>query len=355
MTDASIAAADALHARVVRKIEGGDEPFDVLAADLARHQARFAPGYARLCAARRVDPERDPPRALPAVPTDAFRVARVATFPAGLEEATFRTSGTTVGTRGAHPIRVLATYHAAAMHGGAPLFSPFSGSVRIVALAPSPEEAPDSSLSRMLGWFVAERGDARSTFVRPDDVDRAIDVIQRAALDGPLLLLATAFAWVHVIDRLDGRTLPLPRGSRAMQTGGFKGRSRELSAPELRRQIASTFDLPRVEVVGEYGMTELTSQLWATPEVGSTADAWLYRPPPWMRVVACDPATLAPLPDGARGIARIEDLGNVESAWALQTADEIVVHAGGAVEILGRLPGSTPRGCSLAIEELVGP
>lgn len=356
MTDASLAAAEALHARVRAVIAGGGEPFDALAADLASHQALHSPGYARLCAARGVDPRRDPPRALPAVPTDAFRLARVATFPAGLEQAVFRTSGTTVGARGAHPMRVLSTYHDAAMRGAAStLFSPFGARARIVVLAPSADEAPDSSLSRMLAWFVAERGDERSAFVRPDEVDRAIDVIERAALDGPMLLLATAFAWVHVLDRLGGRALPLPRGSRAMQTGGFKGRSRELSAAELRASIASTFELPRAEVVGEYGMTELTSQLWATPEAGSTDDVWLYRAPPWMRVVACDPASLTPLPDGARGIARIEDLGNVESAWAVQTADEIVVHPGGAVEILGRLPGATPRGCSLAIEELVTP
>lgn len=360
MTQTYLAAADALHARVRAKIAGGDEPFDVLAAELAQHQARFSPGYARLCASRGVDPTRDPPHALPAVPTDAFRVARVATFPEGLEEATFRTSGTTVGTRGAHPMRVLSTYHDAAMRGAErTLFAPFPARTRIVAIAPSVDEAPDSSLSRMLAWFVAERGDAGSVFVRPDEVDRAIDTIERAALDGRVMLLATAFAWVHVIDRLAGRVVPLPPGSRAMQTGGFKGRSREIPADELRRLIASTFGLPRSEVVGEYGMTELTSQLWATPEMGeigeafATGDRWLYRAPPWMRVSACDPATLAPVADGARGIARIEDLANVESAWAVQTADEIVVHLGGAIEILGRLPGATPRGCSLAIEELV--
>ncbi|MBI2389331.1 MAG: acyl-protein synthetase [Deltaproteobacteria bacterium] len=353
-TPASLAEADALHARVLAKIAGGGEPFDALAASIARHQARYSAGYARLCAARGVDPERDPPSALPAVPTDAFKLARVATFPEALDAAVFRTSGTTAGARGAHAMRTLSTYHDAAMVGAAStLFAPFGARARIVAVAPSPAQTPESSLSRMLGWFVEERGDARSAFVRPDDVDEAIDTLERAALDGPLLVLATAFAWVHLIDRLDGRCVPLPRGSRAMQTGGFKGRSRELSAEELRGLIASTFELPREEVVGEYGMTELTSQLWATPEVGSTADRWLYRAPPWVRVTACDPATLQPLPLASRGIARIEDLGNVESAWAIQTADEVIVHEGGAVELLGRLPGATPRGCSLAVEELV--
>jgi len=351
VTDALL-EADALHARVRRAIASGDVPFAELARAIASFQARFVEGYARLCRARGVDPTSAPLDRLPAVPTDAFRVARIASFPTEHDAAVFRTSGTTAGARGAHPMRTLATYHAAAMTAAATsLFAPYPGRVRIIALAPSIDDAPDSSLARMLAWFIDERGDAGSRFVRPDDVDGAIATLERAALDGPLLLLATAFAHVHVIDRLSGRTLPLPRGSRAMQTGGFKGRSREVAPEELRSMIARTFELPRAEVVGEYGMTELTSQLWATPESGSTDERWLYRAPPWVRVIACDPATLAPLPDGARGIARIEDLGNVESAWAIQTADEVIVQ-GDRVEILGRLPGATPRGCSLAVEEL---
>ena len=349
---ASVHEVELLYERVRRAIASGEGPYDDLARAIATFQAKNVAGYARLCASRAVDPARDPLELLPAVPTDAFRVARIASFPAALDVAVFRTSGTTVGTRGAHPMRTLDTYRAAAMAAAATtLFAPYPERVRIVAIAPSEREAPDSSLARMLAWFIEERGDARSLFVRPDDVDAAIDALERAALDGPLLLLATAFAYVHVIDRLQGRTLPLPRGSRAMQTGGFKGRSREVEPDELRSMIATTFELPRAEVVGEYGMTELTSQLWATPESGSTERHWIYRAPPWVRVVACDPATLAPLPSGARGIARIEDLGNVESAWAVQTADEVIVQ-GDRVEILGRLPGATPRGCSLAIEEL---
>ncbi len=342
-----IAEADALHARVRGLIaHGGD--FDVLARDLARFQHAHIPGYARLCAARGVDPAHDPPRALPAVPTEAFRITRVASYPASLDAAVFLTSGTTAGARGSHPMRTLATYHAAAMRGAEPLFAPFSARVRMLAIAP---DAPDSSLSQMLRWFLAERGDEGSRFVSPDDLGPAIELLSDTR--APVLLLATAFAYVHLVDSLQGRALALPRGSRAMQTGGFKGRTREVPADVLRQMIGATFELPRTEVVGEYGMTELTSQLWATPETGSTEDAWIYRAPPWMRVVACDPQTLAPLPDGARGIARFEDLGNVESAWAIQTADEVVVR-GDRVEILGRLPGATPRGCSLAIEELLG-
>jgi hypothetical protein len=232
------------------------------------------------------------------------------------------------------------------------LFAPYASPPTIVAVAPSLEEAPDSSLGRMLAWFVEELGAPGSRFVSPTALDEALGVL--ASAKGPVVLLATAFAHVFLLDRLAGRTIPLAPGSRAMQTGGFKGRSREIAAHELRAQIARAYGIDELEVVGEYGMTELTSQLWATREVGSTRDRWIYAAPTWVRVVACDPVSLAPRPAGERGIARIEDLGNVESAWAIQTADEVVVDRDGHVELFGRLAGSTPRGCSLAIEELSG-
>jgi hypothetical protein len=348
-----IEEADALHARVRSAIAGEPFAYEELAQAIASFQARHHAGYARLCRARGVDPAKDPPSALPAVPTDAFRVTRVATFPAELETAVFRTSGTTVGTRGAHAMRTLATYHDASIaFARATLFAPYASRPTIVAVAPSLEEAPDSSLGRMLAWFVDELGAPGSRFVSPTAVDEALSLL--SSVKGPVVLLATAFAHVFLLDRLAGRTIPLAPGSRAMQTGGFKGRSREVAADVLRAQIAQAYAIDEGDVVGEYGMTELTSQLWATREVGSTRDRWIYAAPPWVRVRACDPVTLAARPAGERGIARIEDLANVESAWAIQTADEVVVDEAGRVELFGRLAGATPRGCSLAIEELGG-
>ena len=72
-----------------------------------------------------------------------------------------------------------------------------------------------------------------------------------------------------------------------------------------------------------------------------------------MRVTAVDPITLAALPDGEIGIARLVDLANVDSAVAIQTADRVRV-AGDGVALLGRAPGATPRGCSIAIDEMLG-
>jgi hypothetical protein len=122
--------------------------------------------------------------------------------------------------------------------------------------------------------------------------------------------------------------------------------------------VARCLGISERQVVGEYGMTELTSQLYEATLPGSSLEAahggmpGVYFEPPWLRVVPVDPATLEPVAAGDVGIARIVDLGNVDSAIAIQTQDQVRRLQGG-VELLGRAPGATPRGCSLAIEEFL--
>jgi hypothetical protein len=139
-----------------------------------------------------------------------------------------------------------------------------------------------------------------------------------------------------------------------MQTGGFKGKSREVAADELRRDVARSFTVPERAVVGEYGMTELSSQFWEATLVDEATPHGVYVEPPWARVVPVDPETLVPLPDGAIGLARIEDLANVDSAFAVLVQDR-VRRVDGGFELLGRGPGATPRGCSIALDEMLSP
>jgi hypothetical protein len=137
-----------------------------------------------------------------------------------------------------------------------------------------------------------------------------------------------------------------------MQTGGFKGRSREVAPDELRRAVARAFAIDERAVVGEYGMTELSSQFWEGTWVDPAARRDVYVEPPWARVVPVDGETLEPVPDGSVGIARIEDLANVDSAWAVLAQDRVRRVPGG-FELLGRSAGAPPRGCSIAIDEML--
>ncbi|MEM9695673.1 MAG: acyl-protein synthetase, partial [Myxococcota bacterium] len=168
---------------------------------------------------------------------------------------------------------------------------------------------------------------------------------------GPVLLAGTSFAFVHLLDATF-QHLPLPTGSRIMQTGGFKGRSREIPANRLRRDLATRFGLPITRVVAEYGMTELGSQLYQPGVIDRTTVSY-YRAPHWLRVQAVDPVSLEPVPAGEPGLARFVDLVNVDSAVALLTADRIRMVDPTTIELLGRQPGALPRGCSLTLEHLL--
>jgi hypothetical protein len=342
---------------------GPPEPFDRLACDLARYQAAHVAGYARLCRARGIDPA-SLARAhdAPAVPTDAFKLARVATFPEEEARAVFRTSGTTIGARGTHAMRDVGSYDAAALaFGRAALAHDLPGRVPVLVLGLSPDDAPDSSLGHMIDLFVRELGTpatrAETYLVDPSGViDLGVfdERVARSLLkDEPVLVLGTSFAFVHLLDALGDDPFRLPPKSRVMQTGGYKGKSREVPADVLRRDLCRAFHLPPRAIVSEYGMTELSSQFYEWTLRDDRARHGVYVEPPWARVVPVDPETLAPVEAGEVGIARIEDLMNVDSAMAVLAADRVRRVEGG-FELLGRAAGAPPRGCSIAIDELLG-
>lgn len=341
--------SDALHARV-RALARGEsaEAFDSLALDIARFQERRSPGFRRLCAAHGGFSSVDQ---IPAVPSDAFRLSRVAVHPPELDAARFFTSGTTGSDRGMHALRTLDTYAEVALAAGARALRPASGErMVVVALAADPGDPGESSLGFMMRLFMrAFDGRARDAWLS-DGAKLRVDALERAARDArasgePLLVLGASFAFVALLEELDGACLGVPPGSRVMQTGGFKGRTHEVEPERLRAQIARAFGISAGDVVGEYGMTELSSQLYES-------EPGLYAPPSWLCVTPVDPVSLAEVAPGEVGLARFVDLANVDSAVAVLTRD-LVRRRGAGIELLGRSPGAPPRGCSLAVEALL--
>lgn len=361
--------SNALHARVRDFARGeGSDAFETLALDIARFQAESSPGFARLVASRGSTLARLSD--VPGVPAETFRLTRVAVHPPELDAARFHTSGTT-GEPGVHAFRTLDTYEALALGFGARALLGFRPGPRVVvALAPPPGDTPTSSLGFMLALFQREwdgRSLADGDFTRelaarwlfgPDGLD--LDGLEHAAAVAlrrgePFVVLATAFALVGLLDALDGRTLAAPAETCVMVTGGFKGRSREVEKGELRRDVARAFGVPESHLVAEYGMTELTSQLYegTLPGAALGGEPDVLLEPPFLRVEPVDPVTLEPVPPGELGIARIVDLGNVDSAVVVQTED-LVRRRGAGIELFGRRPGATARGCSLAVEAWLG-
>lgn len=337
----------------VRDPASGD--FDTLSRDVfACQYERIAP-YRRLCEAQGVSPtEAGDWRRMPAVPTLAFKSMELMAAPA---VEVFRSSGTTGDDRSVHhhpfPDLYRATIDAA--FPGACLAG--LGNPPMISLVPDRVQAPDSSLSFMVDHVVSRWGAADSVYafgprgVKAADARSFCGARQRDRR--PALVLATAFALVELLEALDRFDLRfrLPAGTVVFETGGYKGRSRELARTDLLARLEDRLGVPGSQVVREYGMTELTSQLYTRALSGGDPD--LFVPPHWMRLRVLDPESLNELPDGQQGLVALFDLANAGSAVHLLTQDLGVARAG-ALTLTGRAAGAELRGCSLTVEELAG-
>jgi hypothetical protein len=362
----------ALDARVLGWIREADAPggwredparFEALALDLFAFQFERCAPYRRFCEGRgRTPGSLAGCEEIPAVPAGAFKELALRSFAAERERHVFRTSGTSTARRGALHLDTLELYEASLL----PTFRrhvlpelPARGArFRLRVLAPSPVEAPDSSLSHMFGAVLAALGDAESGFdVRGGAlrIESLLAALEKACADAvPVALCGTAFAFVHLLDELAARgvRVPLAPGSRVMETGGFKGRSRALGRDELRAGIESALAVAPLRVVNQYGMTELASQ-WYDSVLCQPGAVRRKLGPPWARVRIVDPETGGPAAPGAPGIVEIVDLANTGSVLAIQTADLGRTVADG-FEVIGRAEGAEARGCSIAADEMLG-
>ena len=337
-----------------------DADFDGLARRVSECQWARNPVFAHFCQARGVQPGAwSSWRDLPPVPARAFRERGLVSR--GRAQAIFRTSGTTGGAaeRGEHRVADLSLYHASLLPNFEAHLLPDGARLPMISLIPSPLEVPDSSLSHMIGVVEAEL--APETRYLVDRDGRLDEHGLRSALGGaegagdPVLVVGTAFAFVHLLDALAGHGIRyrLPDGSRVMETGGFKGRARTVPREELYEAIHGRLGIPPRRIVNEYGMTELLSQFYEPVLAGG---ARLHRPPPWVRTRVLDPATLKPLPPGHEGLLCHFDLANLGSVCCLLTEDlgvEPLEAEGYGFRVLGRNSGAEPRGCSLAMDDLM--
>lgn len=340
-----------------------DAAFDGLAKRVFAYQYERSPLYRAFCETRGRTPERVGHwTEIPAVPTEAFKSVPLATFPPENAARVFHTSGTTRGGRsGRHFFPTLRLYEASMRPTFSAYVLPDDLSLPMLVAGPPPDAAPHSSLTHMFAGVIDAFGAQGSGFFwQADDVDLAALAAalgEHARAGRPVCLMGTAFALLHVTDALerDGTRFALASGSRIVDTGGFKGRSREVPQAELYNQYARTFGVPLGHIVNEYGMTELSSQYYDRSLRDGTGGELprLKAGPPWLRPVVVDPETLEPVAGGVVGLARHVDLANLFSVVAVQTDDLAVLRPGG-LELLGRAPGAEPRGCSLAMEQLLG-
>lgn len=322
-------------------------------------QARHNAPYAAFARTKGVDPDHPPRRIedVPAVPAAAFKDARLATFPPEDTAVWFETSGTTTGRGGRHELPTTRLYEAALLATFDRMLLADGARLRYLNLVPDPRELPHSSLGFMMAHVARERGDGRTGwYVHEDalDVDGFLRGARGAIAAGvPVAIAATAFALVALLDALAGRgvTLALPPGSRVMETGGFKGRTRSVTRATLYRETSERLGVPLDAIVAEYGMTELSSQYYDTPASRARIEPRVKAGPPWLRAIVVDGEGRA-VPDGVVGAIRHIDLANRGSVIAVDTEDLGALVDGGLV-LLGRDAGAELRGCSLDAETLL--
>lgn len=344
-----------------------DADFDQLALELFALQFAHNPVYRRVCKARRLSPEAVKQwRDIPAVPTTAFKECDVTCLPPAERTHVFHSSGTTEQrpSRHFHCTESLAVYEASlwpwfARHVLPDLKSQISN-LRLAVLTPPSIQASHSSLVYMLEIVRRKLKANAAAFCGMLARDGAWELnlpqtlarLREAAERGvPLILLGTAFSFVQLLDFFTEQDLrfKLPPGSRVMETGGYKGRSRNLPKAELHALITDLLAILPSHIVCEYGMSELSSQAYdtvldATRNPQRTTRA--FRFPPWARAQVVSPESGREVANGETGLLRVFDLANVFSVLAIQTED-LCVRRDDGFELLGRAPRAEPRGCSL--------
>lgn len=343
-----------------------DAEFDELARAAFAWQFEMNPPFAAFCRRRGVTPATVAHwTEVPPVPTEAFKHVPLAAGRPADAQAVFRTSGTTLGgeRRGTHHVIDLSLYHGSLLPTFEAFVLPDGAALPLLSLVPPPAELPDSSLAHMIGTVIERLGAPGSGWLAGtagglDDPALAGVLEDCGGRGQPVCLLGTTLSFVHWLERVarDGRRFRLPEGSRLMDTGGYKGRGRSVPAPELLERYRSLLGIPPECCINEYGMTELCSQYYDAALrdrfLGRGGHARRKLGPPWLRTRVVDPETLAALPAGTPGLLQHFDLANLHSVLAVQTED-IGVELDGGIELLGRSAGAAPRGCSIAMDDLL--
>ena len=335
--------------------------FEDLALAVFRYQYRHNPHYRSYARNEGADPAvvTDWKR-IPLVPTRAFKALRLYCGDPSDAMAVFRTSGTTGGqaARGTHYVRSLALYEASLLSGFQRWVLPDGVRPRMLSLVTAGTKAKDSSLGHMSDVVADRLCDEVGPVVLHEtglDIDATLEVLLRwSHSTTPVLLFSTALALASLLEGVGerGASLELPRGSRIMETGGFKGRRQQVTREALRLAVHRQLGVEAKGVVSEYGMTEMLSQFYDGAKVDPHAAPGVFHGPPWVRTRVLDPATLTPVPTGEVGVLAHFDLANLHSVSALLTED-LGRQAEDGFVLLGRAEGSDLRGCSLAFEELV--
>jgi len=334
-----------------------DDAFNALALKLFAHQFEHNRPFQKFCQGRGKTPRvvkhwQD----IPAVPINAFKDLTLSCVPPETCARTFMTSGTTRGdVKGRHFHPTMAVYDTSMLRNFAQHVMQGDAKLRMGILFPDEVLMPNSSLAHYLALAIGHFGTPDSAYYLDDKglrTDALCEALQNAQDSGePFAMLGASYSLVHLMDALQarGQSFRLPAGSRLLDTGGFKGQSREVPMDAFYDQLSATFGVSRDQCLNMYGMTELSTQFY---DAGNRQVPSVKRGPHWIRSRLVDPLTGQDVPAGERGILAHTDLANFNSAVTILTEDVGQAQDDGFV-LLGRAQGAQAKGCSMAVDNFL--
>jgi phenylacetate-coenzyme A ligase PaaK-like adenylate-forming protein len=311
------------------------EDFEALALQVFRYQYKYVAIYRKFCEKLSITPEAiNNIEGIPFLPISFFKTHLVISSEKESEHL-FTSSGTTGSITSKHHVAELSVYEKSFIKG----FTHFYGNVSeytILALLPSYLEREGSSLVYMVDNLISRSNNEHSGFYL-DDLDCLIDKLQYLEKRGDkVLLIGVSYA---LLDLIEKQSFQL-KNTLVMETGGMKGRRKEMIKEELHDVLKKGFGVSQVH--SEYGMTELLSQAYAV----KNGD---FACPPWMKVLIRDPEDALTIVNRKSGGINVIDLANCYSCSFVATQDLGKVNLDGSFKILGRFDDSDIRGCNLMV------
>ena len=283
---------------------------------------------------------------IPYLPISFFKSFKIETYspPLGeLEGAIFESSGTSASIVSKHYIKDISVYEKSFITN----FEQVYGNIDqycIIVLLPTYLERQNASLVYMVKELIYKSKHAQSGFYLHNYEELYQTLLILEAEQQPTILMGVTFA---LLDFVAQYTINL-KHTIVIETGGMKGRSKELTRQEVHHILCSRLGVQHIH--SEYGMTELLSQAYATHN-------GIFTCPPWMQVLIRneqDPLEIhqhKKLQQPITGAINIIDLANIYSCSFIATEDMGTLHPNGQFEVLGRLDNTDIRGCSLMINQ----
>lgn len=274
---------------------------------------------------------------IPFLPIEFFKSHKVISSKDSAKEI-FTSSGTTGAFTSRHYVPDVSIYKASFKLG----FEQFYGSIKdycVLALLPSYLEREGSSLIYMMKHLIKDSNHPKSGFYLHNHKELIATISDLKKTNQKIILLGVSFALLDLAEKykMDFSNVII------METGGMKGRRKEITREELHAFLTQRLGVQKIH--SEYGMTELLSQAY------SKGDS-LFFTPKWMKILirdTYDPFTYEK--KGRSGGVNIIDLANIHSCSFIETQDLGKIHPDGSFEILGRFDNSDIRGCNLLVNE----